>query len=86
MVVDSSRGHVEMGFYLSFGSQGHLKGKIDSPQGLFDITGEVVDEEIYFGFTIDANGQEMAINFESYWDESDMEGDVYFGNFGCGDW
>ena len=42
--------------------------------------------EIYFGFTINADGQEISISFEGFWDESEMEGAVYFREFGSGEW
>ena len=86
LVVDSPEGQMEMGLSLSLDSGGDLVGQINSPQGLFEITGEVVGEEIYFGFVIDVNGQRLDISFEGFWDESEMEGAVYFGEFGSGDW
>ena len=86
VTVDSPQGQQESNLTLSFDSQGYLTGKLSSPQGEFTVTGEVVDEEIYFGFTINADGQEISISFEGFWDESEMEGTVYFGEFGSGEW
>lgn len=86
LVVDSPEGQREMGLSLSLDSKGDLVGQIKSPEGLFEITGEVVGEEIYFGFVIEVNGQKLEINFEGYFDEAEMEGAVYFGDFGSGDW
>ena len=86
MVVESDQGPMEIGLTLSFDRQGYLTVKIDGPQGEMAITGETAGEEIYFGFTINANGQEIAISFEGYWTEAEMEGVVYFGEFGSGDW
>ena len=86
VTVDSPEGQQESNLTLSFDSQGYLTGKLSSPQGEFTVTGEVVDEEIYFGFTINADGQEISISFEGFWDESEMEGAVYFGEFGSGEW
>ena len=86
MVVLSDQGEMESNLTLSFDSQGYLTGKTDGSQGEFAITGETAGEEIYFGFTINANGQEIAISFEGYWTEAEMEGVVYFGEFGSGDW
>ncbi len=86
VTVDSPQGQQESNLTLSFDSQGYLTGKLSSPQGEFTVTGEVVDEEIYFGFTINADGQEISISFEGFWDESEMEGAVYFREFGSGEW
>ncbi len=86
MVVESEQGPMEAALTLSFDRQGYLSGKIDGPQGETAITGETAGEEIYFGFTFSGNGQEIAISFEGYWTESEMEGVVYFGEFGSGDW
>ena len=86
MVVVSDQGEMDSNLTLSFDSQGYLTGKIDGTQGEFAITGETAGEEIYFGFTINANGQEIAISFEGYWTEAEMEGVVYFDEFGSGDW
>ena len=85
VTVDSPQGQQESNLTLSFDFQGYLTGKLSGPQGEFTVTGEVVDEEIYFGFTISADGQEISISFEGFWDESEMEGAVYFGEFGSGD-
>ena len=45
-----------------------------------------MDEEVYVGFTINADGQDLSISFEGFWNESEMEGAGYFGEFGPGDW
>ncbi len=86
VTVDSPQGQQESNLTLSFDSQGYLTGRLSSSQGEFTVTGEVVDEEIYFGFTINADGQKISISFEGFWDESEMEGAVYFGEFGSGEW
>ena len=76
--------HSEPG--LPFDSQGYLAGKLSGSQGEFTVSGEVVDEEVYVGFTINADGQDLSISFEGFWNESEMEGAGYFGEFGPGDW
>ena len=81
MVVESDQGPMEINLTLSFYRQGYLTGKIDGPQGERAITGEIAGEEIYFGFTFSGNGQEIAIRTEA-----GIEGVVYFGQFGSGDW
>jgi hypothetical protein len=86
LTVDSPQGQQAANLTLSFDSQGYLAGKLRGPQGEFTVSGEVVDEEICFGFTTNADGQELSIGFEGFWNESEMQRAVYFGEFGSGDW
>lgn len=63
-----------------------LSGKMISPRGEAPFTGTLKGDAIAFDLTINAQGQELKLDYAGTVTGDNMAGTVQFGNFGEGKW
>jgi hypothetical protein len=61
-----------------------LAGKIASQMGTVDFTGSVTGDAVKFGFTIEAQGNSIPLEYTGKVAGNSMKGDAVFGSFGSG--